>query len=134
LLASNTGRTDCLQADRTESYLINPNPAPIYPGLVGSELDVETGNYLTFDFGWKSGIDSFLEYLIKTYYYNPADSTAEAYKDFWATAAHSTLEHIALHPYDRPDLTFISEGDVAGNLAWQMDDYVSSSVVIISVC
>jgi mannosyl-oligosaccharide alpha-1,2-mannosidase len=50
-----------LQADRGESWLIDPNPSPVYPGLVGSELDIETGNYLTFDFGWNSGIDSFFE-------------------------------------------------------------------------
>jgi mannosyl-oligosaccharide alpha-1,2-mannosidase len=49
------------QADRGESWLVNPHPAPIYPGLVGSQLDIETGNYLTFDFGWNSGIDSFFE-------------------------------------------------------------------------
>jgi mannosyl-oligosaccharide alpha-1,2-mannosidase len=29
--------------------------------LVGSELDTETGKYLTYDYGWKAGIDSFLE-------------------------------------------------------------------------
>jgi mannosyl-oligosaccharide alpha-1,2-mannosidase len=45
-------------------------------------------------------------------------------KDFWVTAAQSTIEHIALHPYDHPELTYISQGDVSGNLAWQMDDYV----------
>lgn len=45
-------------------------------------------------------------------------------KDFWVLAAQSTVEHIALHPYDRPELTFISQGDVSGNLEWEMDDYV----------
>lgn len=45
-------------------------------------------------------------------------------KDFWVLAANSSIEHIALHPYDHPELTYLSEGDVSGNLAWQMDDYV----------
>lgn len=49
------------QAERDEGNLIFPNPNPVYPGLIGSELDIETGNYLTYDFGWKAGIDSFLE-------------------------------------------------------------------------
>jgi mannosyl-oligosaccharide alpha-1,2-mannosidase len=47
------------------------------------------------------------------------------YKDFWATAAQSTVQHVALHPYNHPELTFISQGDAAGNLEWQMDDFVS---------
>ena len=49
------------QAERAEGNLINPYPAPIWPGLIGSELDVDSGNYLTYDFGWHAGIDSFLE-------------------------------------------------------------------------
>ncbi|KIN08302.1 glycoside hydrolase family 47 protein [Oidiodendron maius Zn] len=99
------------------------NPPPIYPGLVGSELDIETGNYLTIDFGWNGGIDSFFEYLIKMYYYNSIDITGNTCKDFCATAAQSIVKHIALHPHGHPELTFISQGDVAGNLEWQMDDY-----------
>jgi mannosyl-oligosaccharide alpha-1,2-mannosidase len=47
------------------------------------------------------------------------------YKEFWVTTAQSSLEHIALHPYGFPDLTYLSEGDASGNLMWQMDDYVS---------
>lgn len=49
------------QALRSQGNLIYPDPAPIWPGLVGSEMDTETGKYLTFDYGWKAGIDSFLE-------------------------------------------------------------------------
>lgn len=49
------------QVDRAEGNLVFPNPNPVYPGLVGSELDVDSGNYLTFDFGWHGGIDSFYE-------------------------------------------------------------------------
>lgn len=40
---------------------MNPNPAPAYPGLVGTELNTETGEFITFDGGWHSGVDSFLE-------------------------------------------------------------------------
>jgi len=48
-------------ADKAVSNLINPRPQPVYPGLVGSMLDIETGEFLTYDAGWKSEIDSFLE-------------------------------------------------------------------------
>jgi mannosyl-oligosaccharide alpha-1,2-mannosidase len=41
--------------------LIKPNPAPMFPGLVGTELDMETGKFITFDAGWQAGVDSFIE-------------------------------------------------------------------------
>jgi mannosyl-oligosaccharide alpha-1,2-mannosidase len=63
------------------------------------------------------------QYLIKTYYYQPSSAAAGFMKDFWVSAAQSSIEHIALHPYDRPELTFLSQGDVSGNLQWEMDDY-----------
>lgn len=43
------------------TYLINPSPAPKYAGLVGSEINTDTGEFITFDPSWGSGIDSFLE-------------------------------------------------------------------------
>ena len=47
--------------DQSQGNLVFPNPNPVWPGLIGSQLDVVTGNYLTYDFGWHAGIDSFLE-------------------------------------------------------------------------
>jgi mannosyl-oligosaccharide alpha-1,2-mannosidase len=44
-------------------------------------------------------------------------------KDFWVTAAESSIENIALHPYQHPELTFLSQSDSNGNLMWSMDDY-----------
>lgn len=52
-----------IQADRVQGNLIFPYPAPVWPGLVGSQLDTDTGNYLTYDFGWRAGIDSFIEVI-----------------------------------------------------------------------
>lgn len=49
------------QADKANSYLLNPEPKPKYPSLVGSVVDVETGKFTTGDAGWFSGIDSFYE-------------------------------------------------------------------------
>ena len=48
-------------ADKAESYLIHPKPQPLYPDLIGSQLDMTTGDVTTRDVAWKSGIDSFYE-------------------------------------------------------------------------
>lgn len=45
-------------------------------------------------------------------------------RDFWITAAESSINNIALHPYHWPELTFLSQSDVNGSLMWTMDDYV----------
>ena len=47
--------------ERAERWAIDPYPAPIYPGLVGTQFDTATGEMLTFDGGWHSAVDSFLE-------------------------------------------------------------------------
>ena len=108
--------------ERGENYLVNPNPAPVYPGLVGTQFDTDTGRLLSFDGGWHSGVDSFLEYLIKSYQYQQNPTTTQ-YKDFWLQAVQSTIEYIALHPYNFPNLTFISELDTNGSITYTQDDY-----------
>ncbi|KAF2770472.1 seven-hairpin glycosidase [Teratosphaeria nubilosa] len=108
--------------ERGEAPLINPSPAPVYPGLVGTEFDVDTGSMLSFDGGWHGGVDSFLEYLIKTYQYT-ADTTTTQYKDFWLQAAQSTIQYLADHPYGFPDLTFLTELDVNGSSAYFSDSF-----------
>ncbi|KAK3075324.1 hypothetical protein LTR53_001457 [Teratosphaeriaceae sp. CCFEE 6253] len=108
--------------ERAESYLINPSPAPAFPGLVGTQFDVDTGKMLSFDGGWHAGVDSFMEYLLKTYQYQVTATTTQ-YKDFWLQAVQSTIEYIALHPYGFPGLTFISELDVNGTIALTEDDF-----------
>ncbi|KAJ5536746.1 mannosyl-oligosaccharide alpha-1-2-mannosidase 1B [Penicillium frequentans] len=110
-------------AQKAEGYLINPSPAPAFPGLVGTELDTETGKFITLDGGWEAGVDSFIEYLIKTYVYDRDDSLASNMKDFWITTAESSIENIALHPYNQPQITFLSQLDVNGSIMWTMDDY-----------
>ncbi|KAJ6164451.1 mannosyl-oligosaccharide alpha-1-2-mannosidase 1B [Penicillium chermesinum] len=86
-----------LRAQKAEEYLLKPSPAPAFPGLVGTELDTSTGQFITFDGGWEAGVDSFIEYLIKGYV------------------------------YDRDDTLYaIDEGfllDEDGNIMWTMDDY-----------
>ncbi|KAJ5649965.1 mannosyl-oligosaccharide alpha-1-2-mannosidase 1B [Penicillium longicatenatum] len=110
-------------AQKAQNYLVNPNPAPAFPGLVGTELDTDTGKFITLDGGWQAGVDSFIEYLIKTYVYDRDDSLASDMKDFWITTAESSIKNIALHPYNQPHITFLSQLDVNGNIMWSMDDY-----------
>lgn len=50
-----------------ESYLLNPQPKSSEPwdGLVGTNVDLNTGKFLDASGGWNGGDDSFYEYLIK---------------------------------------------------------------------
>jgi hypothetical protein len=80
-------------------------------------------------------VDSFIEVsanlntyvsrgLIKTYVYGPSDEYAQKLRDFWVVTAESTIKNIALSPYHRRELTFLSQSDTNGSLMWTMDDYV----------
>ncbi|KAK4503868.1 hypothetical protein PRZ48_004783 [Zasmidium cellare] len=108
--------------EKANSYLVNPSPPPVYPGLVGTQFNTDTGKMLTFDGGWQAGVDSFLEYLIKDYQYSPTNTTLQ-YRDFWLTAVQSTLESLVSHPFGFPDLTFISYLDVNGTIRYFADDF-----------
>lgn len=123
-LSDLTGDRSYRQAsDKAESYLINPQPPPVYPGLVGSNVDMNTGLFTNENAGWQSGLDSFFEYLIKSVVYDPSQPLAEQYKDFWVTAVESTQKHLAVHPYGRPELTFLTVLNNTGAPLWEMDDY-----------
>lgn len=122
-LATLTGNTTYRSlVDKSESYLVNPTPAPKYPGLIGDQFDTTTGKMLNFAGGWHSEVDSAMEYMIKSYQYSP-DNVTKEYADFWLSATNSTEAHLALHPYGFPDLTFISGLDATGALTYSMDDY-----------
>lgn len=110
-------------AQKAESNLISPDQTLIYPNIVGSGLDINTGKYLDFAGGWEGGIDSFYEYLIKTYVYAPTEPSTASYKDFWVGTAESTSKYLAQHPFEHPELTFISQLDENGTLENTMDDY-----------
>lgn len=51
------------------------------------------------------------------------DDLGIRYKNFWLTAAQSTVEDIALHPYDFPAITFLSSLDVNGSIEYSQDDF-----------
>lgn len=122
-LATLTGNTTYRSlVDAGEYYLVHPSPAPVHPGLVGTQFDTTAGGMLNFAGGWHSEVDSFLEYLIKSYHYQ-ADNITKGYADFWVSATNSTAAHLALHPYGFENLTFVSGMDDDGALTYTMDDY-----------
>ncbi|CZR61016.1 related to class I alpha-mannosidase 1B [Phialocephala subalpina] len=95
-------------SQKGESYLLSPKPASSepWPGLIGTNVDINTGLFQDAEGGWVGGDDSFYEYLIKMYVY---DSTKYAsYRDRWILAADSSIAHLASHPSTRPDLTFLA--------------------------
>ena len=94
---------------KAESYLLNPRPAfaQPFPGLLGTDVDIDNGSFIDADGGWVGGDDSFYEYLIKMYVYD--SSRFSFYKDRWTTAVDSTIQYLTSHPSSRPDLTFVAE-------------------------
>lgn len=96
-------------AKKAESYLINPlNPelGEPFPGLIGTDISISNGSFLDSRGGWTGGTDSYYEYLIKMYLYDPV--TFADYKDKWVEAVDSSIEYLASHPTSRPDLTFLA--------------------------
>ncbi|KAJ5247084.1 Mannosyl-oligosaccharide alpha-1-2-mannosidase [Penicillium chermesinum] len=95
-------------SQKAESYLLNPQPssAEPFPGLVGSSISIQDGKFTDSVVSWNGGDDSFYEYLIKAYVYDP--TRFATYKDRWVLAAESTIKNLASHPKPRPELTFLS--------------------------
>ncbi|CAK7221402.1 hypothetical protein SCUCBS95973_004486 [Sporothrix curviconia] len=97
------------KAQKGESYLLDPQPRALaepFPGLVGTNLNITNGQFLDGTGGWVGGDDSFYEYLIKMYIYDPVKFAG--YKDRWVLAVESSMAHLASHPASRPDLTFLA--------------------------
>lgn len=108
-LSDLTGDDEYAQlSQKAESYLLNPKPSSgePFPGLVGSNIYISNGQFADGAVSWNGGDDSFYEYLMKMYVYDP--KRFEAYKDRWVLAAESTIKHLQSHPKSRPDLTFLS--------------------------
>ncbi|KAL8305682.1 hypothetical protein RB597_003573 [Gaeumannomyces tritici] len=95
-------------AQKAESYLLDPKPAlgEPFPGLLGLDVNVTTGLFVDGRGGWGGGSDSFYEYLIKMYLYDP--ERFAGYKDRWIVAADSSIKYLVSHPSTRPDLTFLA--------------------------
>ncbi|KAK7423251.1 Mannosyl-oligosaccharide alpha-1,2-mannosidase 1B [Neonectria magnoliae] len=110
-------------AQKGQAYLLDPTGIPEpFPGLVGHEVGTEDGKFLDSNGGWGGGTDSFYEYLIKMYLYDP-EAFAE-YRDRWVLAADSTIEFLASHPTTRKDLTFLS--GYSGNRTYSSSGHLAS--------
>ncbi|KAF1843007.1 glycoside hydrolase family 47 protein [Cucurbitaria berberidis CBS 394.84] len=94
--------------EKAESYLLEPSPpsSEPFPGLLGMRINTTTGEFLDARGGWIGGADSFYEYLIKMWIYNP--ERYATLKDRWIVAADSTIKYLTSHPQTRPDLTFLA--------------------------
>ncbi|KAL4880139.1 mannosyl-oligosaccharide alpha-1,2-mannosidase 1B [Aspergillus karnatakaensis] len=95
-------------SQKAEDYLLHPKPAEYepFPGLVGSNINIQTGQFADGQVSWNGGADSYYEYLIKMYIYDP--ERFDLYRERWVAAAESSIKHLASHPETRPDLTFLS--------------------------
>ncbi|KAK4453935.1 glycoside hydrolase family 47 protein [Podospora aff. communis PSN243] len=95
-------------AQRAESYLLSPRPklGEPFPGLLGTYLKISNGQFVDSSGGWGGGDDSFYEYLIKMYLYDP--SAFADYKRRWILAADSSMKYLVSHPSSRPDLTYLA--------------------------
>jgi mannosyl-oligosaccharide alpha-1,2-mannosidase len=78
-----------------------PEESEPLPGLVGTKLLVTDGTFSDRRGGWGGSGDSFYEYLLKMYLYDP--SQFAQYRDRWVLAAESTMSHLASRPEDLPD-------------------------------
>lgn len=105
-------------AQKGESFLLNPQPASSepFPGLSGTRININTGLFEDANGGWGGGDDSFYEYLIKMYVYDPV--RFGQYKDRWILAADSSIANLTSHPLGREDLTFLASFQ-STNLTYQ---------------
>jgi mannosyl-oligosaccharide alpha-1,2-mannosidase len=104
-------KTYATLVEKAEQYLLYPSPASSepFPGLLGMDISPTTGEFQDARGGWIGGADSFYEYLIKMYIYDPARYSL--LKDRWILAADSTIANLTSHPSSRPDLTFVAAFD-----------------------
>ena len=95
-------------ARRAEEYLLKPSPpeSEPFPGMVGSRVSIENGTFGDSVGSWAGGTDSFYEYLIKMYVYDP--DRYGFYKERWVAAVESSMTYLVSHPTTRPDLTFLA--------------------------
>jgi mannosyl-oligosaccharide alpha-1,2-mannosidase len=95
-------------AQKAESYLLNPKPqlGEPFPGLLGTNVRLSDGKFVDGNGGWGGGTDSFYEYLIKMYLYDP--DRFDKYADRWIEAANSSMRYLASHPSTAPGLTFLA--------------------------
>jgi mannosyl-oligosaccharide alpha-1,2-mannosidase len=119
-------------AQHAEQYLLRPEYtnglSEPFPGLEGTNLHLNTGEFIDVAGGWNGGTDSFYEYLIKMYVYDPTAFCE--YRDRWVAAADSTIRYLESNPSSRPDVTFVAAYN--GTLIQSYSSHRKSSSNIIN--
>jgi mannosyl-oligosaccharide alpha-1,2-mannosidase len=92
---------------KAQSHLMDPIPKRLerFAGLVPIEVDVISGSFVKGLITWGGAADSFYEYLLKMYVYDPEHYGN--YKDRWVQAADSTIKYLASSPKTNPNIAFI---------------------------
>jgi mannosyl-oligosaccharide alpha-1,2-mannosidase len=76
-------------AQKGQDYLLRPGPeGEPFPGLIGLDISITNGSFLSQLGGWVGGLDSFYEYLIKMYLYDP--TRFNFYKERCVPSQHMT--------------------------------------------
>lgn len=67
---------------RAQSYLLNVRPASAepFPGLITTWYNISTGEGIGTNGGWGAPDDSYYEYLLKMYIYDPVKYAAYGQK------------------------------------------------------
>jgi mannosyl-oligosaccharide alpha-1,2-mannosidase len=97
-------------AQKAESYLLRPLPVNIaepFPGMLGNDINITSGDFTSSAGGWSGGTDSFYEYLLKMWVYSP--SRFSTYKDRWIDAVNSTLHYLMQPVSVNPAGSFVME-------------------------
>ncbi|KAK5662016.1 hypothetical protein OQA88_10127 [Cercophora sp. LCS_1] len=96
-------------ARKAEAYLLKPEPRDVgepFPGLLGTDVDIRTGKFVNGNGGWGGGDDSFYEYLIKMYLYDPVKFAP--LRDRWTAAVDSSMKYLISRPKGREDLLYVA--------------------------
>ncbi|KAL8946104.1 MAG: hypothetical protein Q9183_007952, partial [Haloplaca sp. 2 TL-2023] len=114
---------------KAASYLLNPK-SEVWPGLLGTQIDLNDGHFTNSDAGWSGGADSFYEYLLKMYIYD--SSRYGKYRDRWILAADSSMKHLVGHSFSKPGLTFLgaSHGQTVGQEAGHLDCFAGGNFIL----
>jgi mannosyl-oligosaccharide alpha-1,2-mannosidase len=154
-LSDQTGnRTYFDLASKAQSYLLNPQPPSQepFPGLISSVMSISTGQLRGGSVSWSGGADSFYEYLIKMFVYDP--ERFKIYKDRWILAADSSIKHLAytavpsgatfLTEYDGNNgrqvlksghLTCFDGGNfILGGIVLDRQDYIDFGIKLVHGC
>ncbi|KAK6347914.1 maturation of Asn-linked oligosaccharides protein [Orbilia javanica] len=86
-------------AQRAQEYLLkveNPEIGEPFPGLLGTNVRLNDGKFLDSYGGWGAMGDSYYEYLIKMYAYDP--QRFRRYMQRWIQAADSTMTYLTSVP------------------------------------